>query len=105
MAKDPSERYPSAGDLGEAAIVAAGGLRRARQWSVVATGEAAPFEGERVAEPPARVAEPPAAASRPPVTATAQTGRPNPLRWAIPIAFLAIVFVGMLAALNGISTL
>ena len=30
MAKDPSERYPSAGDLGQAALVAAGGLRRAR---------------------------------------------------------------------------
>jgi serine/threonine protein kinase len=112
MAKDPNERYPSAGDLGEAALVAAGGLRRARQWSVVATGEAAPFQGEeiadaaaRIAEPAARVAEPPAAASRAPVPAAAPTGRQNLLRWAIPIAFLAIVFVGMLAALNGISTL
>ena len=112
MAKDPSERYPSAGDLGEAALVAAGGLRRASQWSVVATGEAAPFQGERVAEPPARLAEgparvadPPAASSRRPAPAAAQTGRPYLLRWAIPIAFLAIVFVGMLAALNGISTL
>ncbi|OAI38526.1 hypothetical protein AYO39_00915 [Actinobacteria bacterium SCGC AG-212-D09] len=105
MATDPSDRYPSAGDLGEAALVAAGGLRRARQWSVVATGEAAPFQGERIAEPPARVAEPPAAAPRPPVAAAAPTGGPNLVRWAIPIAFLAIVFVGMLAALNGISTL
>src|SRR5207248_2547323 len=34
MAKDPRERYPSAGDLGEAALVAAGGLRRARPSSV-----------------------------------------------------------------------
>ena len=105
MAKDPSDRYPSAGDLGEAALVAAGGLRRARQWSVVATGEAAPFQGESVAEPAARVAEPPAAAPRPPDAAAAPTGGPNLVRWAIPIAFLAIVFVGMLAALNGISTL
>ncbi len=105
MATDPSDRYPSAGDLGEAALVAAGGLRRARQWSVVATGEAAPFQGERIAEPPARVAEPPAAAPRPPVAAAAPAERPNLVRWAIPIAFLAIVFVGMLAALNGISTL
>ena len=29
MAKDPAERYPSAGDLGEAALAAAGGKRRA----------------------------------------------------------------------------
>ena len=42
MAKDPSERYPSAGDLGQAALVAAGGLRRAPAESVVATGAAAP---------------------------------------------------------------
>ena len=41
MAKDPSERYPSAGDLGQAALVAAGRLRRARAESIVATGEAA----------------------------------------------------------------
>src|SRR5919198_3691688 len=30
MAGDPDERYPSSGDLGEAALVAAGGLRRGR---------------------------------------------------------------------------
>ena len=39
MATEPSERYPSAGDLGRAALVAAGGLRKARPWSVVATGD------------------------------------------------------------------
>ncbi len=43
MAKDPSDRYPSAGDLGQAALVAAGGLRKASPWSMVATGEAAPL--------------------------------------------------------------
>ena len=42
MAKDPAERFPSAGDLGEAALVAAGGQRRANAESVVATGRAAP---------------------------------------------------------------
>ncbi|HEY6397356.1 MAG TPA: FHA domain-containing serine/threonine-protein kinase, partial [Solirubrobacteraceae bacterium] len=61
MAKDPSERYPSAGDLGQAALVAAGGLRRARPWSFVATGEAAPV-GDKPREP-----EPLAAAPRAPV--------------------------------------
>ena len=41
MARDPAERYPSGGDLGEAALVAAGALRRARPLSMVATGDAA----------------------------------------------------------------
>jgi serine/threonine protein kinase len=98
MAKDPSERYPSAGDLGQAALVAAGGLRRARRWSVVATGEAAPFPDEQIAEPLA-------AAPQAPVPEGAQAGRPDLLRWAIALAALAIVAVGMAAALRGISTL
>ena len=40
MAREPDERYPSAGDLGQAAMVAAGGLRRAAPWTVVASGDA-----------------------------------------------------------------
>ncbi len=98
MAKDPSERYPSAGDLGQAALVAAGGLRRARQWSIVATGEAAPFVDEPVAGAPA-------AASRVGVPESAQAGGPGVLRWAIALAGLAMVAAGMVAALHGISTL
>ena len=40
MAREPDQRYPSAGDLGQAAMVAAGGLRRAAPWTVVAQGDA-----------------------------------------------------------------
>jgi pSer/pThr/pTyr-binding forkhead associated (FHA) protein len=98
MAKNPSERYPSAGDLGQAALVAAGGLRRARPWSVVATGEAAPFTDEQSAD--ALAAEPRAQASQ-----GAQAGRADTLRWAIALAALVIVAVGMVAALRGISSL
>jgi pSer/pThr/pTyr-binding forkhead associated (FHA) protein len=98
MAKDPSERYPSAGDLGQAALVAAGGLRRASPWSVVATGEAAPFTGEQAAG--ALAATPPA-----PGPEGAGAGRADALRWAIALAALAIVAVGMVAALSGISSL
>jgi pSer/pThr/pTyr-binding forkhead associated (FHA) protein len=98
MAKDPSERYPSAGDLGQAALVAAGGLRRARPWSVVATGDAAPFTDEQSAD--ALAAEPRAQASQ-----GAQAGRADTLRWAIALAALVIVAVGMVAALRGISSL
>src|SRR5450755_629447 len=109
MAIDPSERYPSAGDLGQAALVAAGGLRRASPWSVVATGEAAPVTTDEVAPhalgatlgPPApEGAESPAVA-----TSSRASGRGDALRWGIALAALAIVAVGMVAALMGISTL
>jgi pSer/pThr/pTyr-binding forkhead associated (FHA) protein len=97
MAKDPNDRYPSAGDLGQAALVAAGGLRRASPWSVVATGEAAPV----------RVEATPEALDVPPTTAPEgdKSGRADTLRWAIALALLAMVAVGMVAALEGISTL
>ena len=98
MAKDPRERYPSAGDLGQAALVAAGGQRRASAWSVVATGEAAPL-------PDRPVAEAPADAPRAPVPEGARSGRLDVLRWAVALAVLAFVAVGMVAALRGISTL
>jgi len=98
MAEDPDERYPSAGDLGQAALVAAGGLRRARPWSVVAIGEAAPATGEQTAESPAAV-------PRAPAPEVAAAGHPDALRWAIALAGLAIVAVGMVAALRGIATL
>ncbi len=42
MAKDPDERYPSAGDLGRAAIAAAEGQRATVLERSVATGQAAP---------------------------------------------------------------
>ena len=118
MARDPAERYPSGGDLGEAALVAAGALRRARPLSMVATGDAA-FAQEGVAA--ARVPVDSAAAA-----ASARSGRAGgasgnaagapasgeeaaapagALRWAIALAGLVLVAVGMVAALHGISTL
>ena len=103
MAKDPSERYPSAGDLGQAALVAAGGLRRARAWSIVATGEAAPVARARTGE--ALVVAPGAPTSDGAESDGAESGRADRLRWAIALAALAFVAVGMVAALRGISTL
>jgi pSer/pThr/pTyr-binding forkhead associated (FHA) protein/predicted Ser/Thr protein kinase len=98
MAIDPSERYPSAGDLGQAALVAAGGLRRASPWSVVATGAAAPSTGDQPAEAFA-------AAPRAPAPERAEAGRADALRWAIALAALVLVAAGMVAALSGISSL
>jgi pSer/pThr/pTyr-binding forkhead associated (FHA) protein len=115
MATDPDQRYPSAGDLGQAALVAAGGLRRARRWSMVAVGEAAPRTGqaavdERAAGAPVRTPTAPAPAEPAPQSAEPQpepagVGRSDVLRWSVALAGLIIVFVGMITALNGIATL
>jgi len=98
MATDPSERFPSGGDLGQAALVAAGGLRRASAWSVVATGEAAPISYEQPED--ALAGAPPAQAPESVPVRSADT-----LRWAIALTGLAIVAAGMVAALIGISSL
>jgi serine/threonine protein kinase len=103
MAKDPDDRYPSAGDLGQAALVAAGGMRRASPWSVVATGEAAFAPGAQppgVPPPEEQTAEAPSA-----TPAGAEAAGPDTVRWAIALAALALVAVGMVAALSAISTL
>jgi pSer/pThr/pTyr-binding forkhead associated (FHA) protein len=132
-AVDPAGRYPSAGDLGQAALVAAGGLRRAGPWSVVATGEVAPIaagtsipegapigvaapiaEADRSRSEPAvaagqaaqrRAGEGARAASQATAPKAAQEGRSDLVRWMIALASLAFVAIGMVAALHGISTL
>jgi serine/threonine protein kinase len=97
MAKDPVERYASAGDLGKAALVATGGLGRAGPESMVAVGEAAPVRDEEAVRPPADTSSEPASERA--------RDRPDLARWAIAVAGLVIVAVGMVAALHGISTL
>src|SRR4051812_49400922 len=78
LAKDPADRYPSAGDLGRAAVAAARGEHVTEQERTVATGPAAPGEaptrafaaltsptrvtpqdGGPPSEPPRRVPHPP----------------------------------------------
>jgi pSer/pThr/pTyr-binding forkhead associated (FHA) protein/tRNA A-37 threonylcarbamoyl transferase component Bud32 len=103
MAGDPDERYPSSGDLGEAALVAAGGLRRARPESIVARGDAAFSAAAFAAAEPAK--EPAAAAAEPEAAAVAEPTTGTPVQWAIALVALALVAVGMVAALHGISTL
>jgi serine/threonine protein kinase len=137
LAKQPGERYPSAGDLGQAALVAAGGLRRASAESVVATGEAAPYApGPELPTPPRSgdeaeevLAAAPRAPGRPRAPAPAGIPRPSPprepapgaagtgaeadrprgraeaLRWGVALAFLAILAVGVVAALGALSRL
>jgi DNA-binding beta-propeller fold protein YncE len=100
MAKQPSERYPSAGDLGQAALVAAGTLRRARAESIVATGAAAPVAAVRASgAASAAVEAPPVAASSP---ARARSGT---LLRGVAAAFLAILAVAVVAALQALAKL
>jgi serine/threonine protein kinase len=115
MAKDPDDRYPSAGDLGQAALVAAGGLRRARPWSMVATGEAAPLRvdgdpspqavADRSYAPDGEGAEAGEVLTGAAATGGSREGSGTTLQWVVALAGLVIVAVGMIAALHGISTL
>ena len=96
MAKQATERYPSAGDLGQAAVVAAGGRRRRGAEVSVATGDAAPFRPVAL-ETPAPDAPAEAAAPQPP--------RANPLRWGFALGVLAVLLVCMFAALDALNNL
>jgi hypothetical protein len=99
MAKDPSERYASAGDLGEAALAAAGGLRPAGEEAVVATGEAAPSPGVAVpADAEAATAGGGGRAGRLP-------GGAEALRWGVALGALVVLFICMMAALGAIDKL
>ncbi len=102
MAIEPRERYPSAGDLGEAALAAADGLRRAGPESGVATGEAAAL-GAAPRPSPSR--EPASGANGKEADADRPRAGSDALRWGIALAALAILAVGMVAALGAIAKL
>jgi serine/threonine protein kinase len=105
MAKQPEERYPSAGDLGQAALVAAGGLRRPRAESIVATGAAAPHAAMPGLSRAPRAVSEPAEASASAVARGAPRARGDTLRWGVALAVLAVLLVGMFAALDALSKL
>jgi streptogramin lyase len=93
LAKDPAERFQSAGDLGRAATAAASGGRAAARDTVVATGAAAPIEvetrtaGTAMAAPAAAPPEPTPARRGPRVLGAAAVGG----------VLLAVAAVGALA--------
>lgn len=119
MAKQPDERYPSAGDLAQAALVAAGELGQAPAESMVATGGAAPGGsapyqptpprpqhevGEALAEPRAATGE--IAGSQTEATGGSRArGGLAALRWALALALLALLAVAMIAALGALERL
>ena len=96
MAKDPDHRYPSAGELGEAAVLAAGGSGRARPDFIEATGEA-PLIGIPAGAP----GGPPSDTG----STTGEAGVARAARWAIALVALALMALAMAAATHGISKL
>jgi hypothetical protein len=86
LAKDPSARYPSAGDLGRAALAAARGEHVTEEERTVATGPAAPDPNAHTVVLPPHPAPPPP--------------RPRPRRRAVAgLAAACVVGLGGVAAL------
>ena len=82
MAKQPDDRYLSAGDLGRAAQAAAQGQLLTRAERSVATGEAAPDQVSPVTGPPGTAAGAPAGATRVDTPAPGHAARSDaPARW------------------------
>jgi hypothetical protein len=104
MAKKPDDRYPSAGDLGRAALAAAEARDVATDERSVATGEAAPTQGVPQAPPPVPAtyvdAPPPGA---PPVVAPSAQPRRNLLPFAIAGTALVVIaaVVAVIASSGG----
>jgi len=114
LAKDPADRYASAGDLGRAAIAAATGHPIDRQETSVARGAARPLADEQptrvvvaaptaLAEAPERTRVAPVAASSPtpaagrPVDVRVQRGRGRRRALAATIAVLALPAAALIA--------
>jgi Protein kinase domain len=99
MAKDPADRYPSAGDLGRAALLAAGAPATIRPERTVAVGAAAPGGDEETVvsadQSPTRMAtrrqQPPPPATAPPRTA----GRPRSAWLLALLPVVALVVAGI----------
>jgi YVTN family beta-propeller protein len=91
LAKDPDERFQSAGDLGRAALAAVGREATPRRERVVARGPAAPADAETAASPdqaPTVLAEP----------APPRRGARRPA-WVWALAALPILALGVVAAI------
>src|SRR3954454_18319581 len=103
LAKDPVERYPSAGDLGRAASAAAANRRPAERERLVAKGAAAPIESPTVTAAALPEALPAAAAgSDTQLQPEAETTvlKPSKRPWAVVAAGLVLAAaVGVIAAL------
>jgi YVTN family beta-propeller protein len=95
MAKDPDDRFPSAGDLGRAALAAAGQPVAPAPERVVAVGEAAPGDSQETVVSPDQA---------PTVLAASQSPTRRLWPWAlavVPIAGLALIAALALGGVDG----
>ena len=99
LEKDPAQRYPSAGDLGRAAVAAAHGERVTEEERTVARGPAAPSEARTVVFEPGTVALPPSGngAARPDPPAPPLPVTHQPGRWRARVVLLALCVIGLAA--------
>jgi serine/threonine protein kinase len=97
MAKDPDDRYASAGDLGRAATAACSGTSPASPERTVATGSAAPAPEHAAVAPP----DPPAANARSPATPSPQGGDRRKWIWVGAGAAALAVAVVLAIVLSG----
>ena len=84
LAKDPAERYMSAGDLGRAARAAAQGTAFRGSETIVATGDARPEPPPQAAAPSAPPPSPASFAGQPPSPASFAGPPPSPASFAAP---------------------
>ena len=94
LAKNPDDRYPSAGDLGRAALAAAAGMAPTVQERLVAKGAAAPIESPTISAP--RPAPEPAKAHDDAETVVLRRTRRPAL---LGLALLAAAGIGVAAAI------
>src|SRR5215210_1115031 len=94
LAKDPDDRFPSAGDLGRTALAAVGRAAPLRSERRVATGAAAPAEAETAPSPDQALTVP---ADRPGDALPPRRGARRPA-WAWALAAVPVLALAVIAA-------
>jgi serine/threonine protein kinase len=102
LAKDPDDRFPSAGDLARAALAAAHGEHPTEPERTVAIGPAAPPPPMTVQAPPPPPPAPPTYVETPPSYATAALPQAERSRSALPIVVLIVALVLIAGAIAAV---